>query len=820
MTDKRQDINGEELDENTQVSEPSEEEVLESEEVVDEVSEPITDEEEVLDSEVVDSTDEEVSESDEVEEEIEGPTTNKEDADNPNRKRGAGRDIIYSTQNANKEAEEKAEKKRREERKKREEEAEFDKNYVKKISEKEGTPEIKKVKVGDSKKLAFLKKKQTWIAAAVIVVLVLAFVAKSVLGGGSSKENFFTVLNTILNSDGGQFSYTITVNSGKHTDKGIENKSYSKDEDLNAGTEGVTETTQTAEPTEVSSEPKDTTSSILDSTKDADNEKTLTAKTEEWDDRDENSLTEWKYPNYTIKLTGGATSVSPYTAKINVVLATESFSDSFTDIIAVEDNYYINVEQMKYWLENSKDSYLVSLSEQMPEGSKYIHIGKDDFKIPSRYAEDGEKDLSGVTGLYSYKKELLTLINMVCGTVQNYCSFDSNSKDGYLVSAQGESGADIANAIKSLVTNSGNTYDAYINQFELSDDAKKQKVREKDNFISAMSKAMTYMNLTTADAMNFSLNGNALTLVNGDNNQQYEANMSINYTLNDTDYAISITAQRVGATVDEIVAPTESVSDSLMTFSDILNITDNVTDYFNFTDIELEKKLEPTPENSINTALQNFVDLVNENNCYDKVLSVHNVMEFLQKYSNIKERDAENDNDKACIILTNDFLDKFDKLLVDARKQIVKDDITGKETDINNEDETKDEKEDVEQYPEVDTTIDGADVTFKVNEKKSNAKLLVVDMIIDNHTDTDVTFDTTLFQVKTLLGSVYPANNQTLLGGFDATWYDKYDDKVDVKKTVSANSSDDTTLYFVISDDNGYMDIWYNDSNLGVLVQY
>ena len=234
MTDKRHDINGEELDENTQVSEPIEEEV------VDEVSEPITDEEEVLDSEVVDSTDEEVSEPENVEE----PTT---DADNPNRKRGAGRDIIYSTQNANKEAEEQAEKKRREERKKREEEAKFDKTYLKKISEKEGTPEIKKVKVGDSKKLAFLKKKQTWIVAAVVVVLVLAFVAKSVLGGGSSKENFFTVLNTILNSDGGQFSYTITVNSGKHTDKGIENKSYSTDDlkDINAGTEGVTETTKT-----------------------------------------------------------------------------------------------------------------------------------------------------------------------------------------------------------------------------------------------------------------------------------------------------------------------------------------------------------------------------------------------------------------------------------------------------------------------------------------------------------------------------------------------------------------------------------------------
>ena len=148
MTDKRHDINGEELDENTQVSEPIEEEVVDSEEVVDEVSEPITDEEEVLDSEVVDSTDEEVSESEVSEpENIEEPTT---DADNQNRRRGAGRDIIYSTQNANKEAEEQAEKKRREERKKREEEAKFDKTYLKKISEKEGTPEIKKVKVGDS----------------------------------------------------------------------------------------------------------------------------------------------------------------------------------------------------------------------------------------------------------------------------------------------------------------------------------------------------------------------------------------------------------------------------------------------------------------------------------------------------------------------------------------------------------------------------------------------------------------------------------------------------------------------------------------------
>lgn len=734
-------------------------------------------------------------------------------------------DTIVSSSNATptylseKEKKEEEERKKRVARKKKEQEdAEFEKNYVKQSEAAGNKPNIKKVNVTEKKSLQFLKKKQTWIAVGVVVLVILVGVLKSVLGGGNSKENYFTVLDTILNSDGGQFSYTVTVNSGKHTDKGLDSKGYTAD-DLN-NLEASTESTEAEETnTTPSAEPTDNSSSILESTGDADSEKTLSAKTEDWNKSDSASLTEWQYPNYTVKISGSCTSVEPYTAKINVILATENFSDAFTDITAVEDNYYINVEQMKYWLENSKDSYLVSLAKEMPDGSKYIHVSKDDFKIPSRYAEDGEKDLSGTQGLYAYKKQLLTLINMVTSTVQDYCSFESNSKDGFVVSAQGEAGANVANALKSMVTKSGDFYDAYIGQLELSDDAKKQKDREKDNFISAMSKAMLYMNLETTDAMNFAMSGNALTLRNGDNNQQYEANMNLTYTINDTDYAVSIAAQRVGAQAEEIKAPTDSVSDTLMTLPDILVITNDVTDYFNFTDIDLGKQLEPTPENSINVALQNFVNMVNENNCYDGVLSVHNVMSFLQKYSNIQERDAETDNDKACVILTNDFLDKFSNLLAEASKQIVKDEVTGEETDVNNQDKSEGQ-DDVEQFPEVTTTIDGVDVTFKVNEKKSTAKLLVVDMIADNKTDKDVTFDTTAFQAKTLLSSVYPSNNKTLLGGFDSAWYDKYSDKVEENKTVKAGETDDTTLYFVISDGNEYMDIWYNDNNLGVIEQY
>lgn len=677
-------------------------------------------------------------------------------------------------------------------------------------------PKIKKV--GAKKRSAFFKSKKFFIGLGVVGVLIILMIIKSLLGANKGTEsNYFSVLDKILNSDGGQFTYTITVNSGKHTKGGLENKV--------ADVESTQEAVPTTEGTESSAtESTPTTTpdadeeSILDSTKEGESEKTLTAKTSDWGTQDGTALTEWEYPNYTIKLSGECTSVDPYEAHLNVLLATENFSNNFTDIIATKDAYYINVEQMKYWLENSKDSYLVSLAKDMPDGSKYVSISTSDFAIPSRYAEDGEKAQSSVKSLYDYKKHILNLIGLVEGSIENYCTFDSNSKDGYLMSATGEDGANIASALKQMITNSGDCFDGYVNTLNLDKDALTQKEREKDNVMMAMQKAMTYMNLTTVDAMNFQMSGNALTLKNGDNNQQYEANLNLQYTLNDTDYAVQISAIRVGAQGEAVKAPTESVSDSLMTLDDILGITDNVTDYFNFTDIELGKKLEPTPDNSINTVLQNFVDLVNENNCYDDKLSVHNVMSFLQKYSNIKEQNATDDNEKACIILTNDFLTKFGNMITEARKKVVVDEITGEQTDSNNE--TVDENAGVEQYPEAKSTLDGVDVTFKVDAKKSNAKLLVVDMKAVNNSDKDVTLDETNFQVKSLLGSIYPSNNKTLLGGYDSDWYTKYEKDISTELKVKAGSEAKGVLYFVISDDNGYMDIWYDDNNLGVVVQY
>ena len=689
---------------------------------------------------------------------------------------------------------------------------------VNKITSKHNEPKKPNIKKRSSSKgKNILKNKKVLIALGVVAFFIVVGILKSLIGGNKgSDQDYFTVLDTILNSDGGEFAYTITVNSGKHTEKGLDNDSLVIEE----GTQSVesTETSTEIISTESSDIEQSKESEILESTSEVDNQKTLSAQTSEWGTKDGIALTEWKYPKYIIKITGACTSVEPYTAKLNIVLATENFSDEFTDIVAVDNAYYINVEQIKHWLENSKDSYLVSIANEMPDGSKYVQINDSDFVIPSRYAEDGEKGISGVKGLYNYKKRFLSLVSLVENTIKGYCELGSSSQDGYTMIANGENGKNIASAIKSIVTKSGDFYDSYINTLELTDDEKKQKNREKDNFISAMSKAMLYMNLTTTDAMNFQMSGNALTLNNGDNNKQYEASLQLGYTLNDTDYSVSISAQRVGSQVDKITVPDASTSNSLMSFEEITNIFNNVMDYFNFTDIELGKQLEPTPQNSVNNALQSFVDLVNENGCYSEVLSIHNVMNFLQKYSNIEERNATDENEKACIVLTNDFLNTFGNMITDARKQVLKDNVTGEETDKNVE--QKDDNQGVEQYPKCDTKVDGVDLSLKVNAKKSTSRLLVIDCKVVNNTDKDVTFDETSFQVKTLLGSIYPANNRTLLGGYDSEWYNKYEKKISTELKVKAGGKKESTLYFVMSDDNGYMDIWYNDTNLGVVVQY
>ena len=84
--------------------------------------------------------------------------------------------------------------------------------------------------------------------------------------------------------------------------------------------------------------------------------------------------------------------------------------------------------------------------------------------------------------------------------------------------------------------------------------------------------------------------------------------------------------------------------------------------------------------------------------------------------------------------------------------------------------------------------------------------------------DTDgVTVDLTMFSLHTLLSSVYPANNETLILGYD----NEFDfESLQTSLDLPAGQWGNFRLYFVISDDSGHMDLFLGDLQKGAVVEY
>lgn len=127
-------------------------------------------------------------------------------------------------------------------------------------------------------------------------------------------------------------------------------------------------------------------------------------------------------------------------------------------------------------------------------------------------------------------------------------------------------------------------------------------------------------------------------------------------------------------------------------------------------------------------------------------------------------------------------------------------------------------EEEVEQYPDI--IIDDADgyVSIKYNTEESDAKLIVLDMeVINKSDDTERTFNLTDYSLRTLLNSVYPANNETLLRNYDNT-FDM--EKLQTEMVLKPHEWGTCKLYFVISDDTGHMDLYSGDNKINTVVQY
>ena len=637
----------------------------------------------------------------------------------------------------------------------------------------------------------FLTNKKIAIPCGVALGAILALVVSTMLGGGG-KMNYYDTMASLFTNELGSFTYTIDVRTGEKGSLITEKTSSTTSVDELSSVENAdTTTTESTEKQDIAKQETETT------------EKANKNEFQDWNKYADVKTGNWQYPNYKIVISGCTTSLEPLTTDFTVNLVTANYNDKFTEVVCIDGNYYFDVESMYNWLKSSGDSYLISLTDKMPNGSKWLVVPESEFKIPSRYAEDGEKDLSYCTSLKTMYERFLVALTSTKSTLSNNLGSTgmSSNKDTVNINLAGSDATNILKAFKGITTQSGDWYDSLlttgVDKKLYTEDEYKQAVREKDNVMEALSDLATYLNITDLDSQNLAVQGSARSYTNGKNNATIEGSLAINYSTDTTDYIIQFSGLRSGD-AEDIKLPqgsqTKVIDDSY------LGSFNNLVDYLNITPIKTSVQLEINPTTISDEVIEKFIDLVNDTGTAGEWITKDNVFKFIEKYASYKETDETTNDDKVNAKLVAD--------LADAMNKIVGGVVITKEVQA---------EEKVEQYPEVNTQDTGVYTKIKYDSEKSDSQVAVFHVEAINKGDETVTVDTTNFSLRTLLNSVYPSNNETLIHNYDNTF-----DMSKLVKSVELSSKGwaEFDLYFVISDDTGHMDMYFGDTNLGSAIEY
>lgn len=634
----------------------------------------------------------------------------------------------------------------------------------------------------------FLTNKKIVIPCGVVLVIILGLVIKSLFGGG--KMNYYDTMASLFTNELGSFSYTFDVRTGEKGSLITENKSSATSVDELSSVENAdTSTTEATEETNIAAQEPETEESKNEF--------------QDWNKYADVKTGNWQYPNYKIVISGCTTSLEPLTTDFTVNLATANYNDKFTEVVCIDGNYYFDIESMYNWLKSSGDSYLISLTDKMPNGSKWLVVPESEFKIPSRYAEDGEKDLSYCTSLKTMYERFLVALTSTKNTLSNNLGSTgmSSNKDTVSINLAGSDATNILKAFKGITTQSGDWYDSLlltgVDKKLYTEDEYKQAVREKDNVMEALSDLATYLNITDLSSQNLAVQGSARTYTNGKNNATVEGSLAVNYSTDTTDYIIQFSGLRSGD-AEDIKLPqgsqTKAIDDSY------LGSFNSLVDYLNITPIKTSVQLEINPTTISDGVIEKFIDLVNDTGTAGEWITKDNVFKFIEKYASYKETDETTNDDKVNAKLVADLADAMNKIVGGV---VVTKEVQAEET--------------VEQYPEVNTQDTGVYTKIKYDSEKSDSQVAVFHVEAINKGDETVTVDTTNFSLRTLLNSVYPSNNETLIHNYDNTF-----DMSKLVKSVELPSKGwaEFDLYFVISDDTGHMDMYFGDTNLGSAIEY
>lgn len=606
-----------------------------------------------------------------------------------------------------------------------------------------------------------------------------------------SDTNFLTLTDNIINTELGKFTYTIDVKTSEKGDTNLASTEITV-EDLES-TESV-EGSESSD--ETGSEESETTSKPTNTFVD-------------WVNADGVSMTNWRYPKYQIVIDGNVPSLEPYQASYKITLKTENHSDVLTELVCYDDTVYIDLSSMGAWLRNSKDSYLSKLGDSIPQDTKWVSIPFAELSMPSRFAEDAELTYSEPKSIKTVLDRNLTLFKLIRNTALDGVSKDSftQTETAYSMTLTAEDKLAVTKRFLNMLINVSSYYDGYIqtaNSLGLLDEGQlKQSIRERDNILNAFSDVMVWSNGVSPSDLGLSLDGIARQYADSNGNTVAESNITTSFRTDSKEYFI--TAKLVRTMVQEAISKPEGSSITKAQLSSPTLVYDtlwSIVDYLNPTALKLEHKAEMNPERIDEAVKNSLIKLVNATPEAEIYLTSLTVDDYIEKYASL-DRSAASQQDIINAKIVEDFL----AVLGDITGDIV---IASSNTESTAPAET-------EQYPELIYEDPNIKITAKVNSSESDASLVCLDLFVLNKASGGINLDLTEFSLRTLLSSMYPANNITLLRNYDNSWDETKSPNV---LSMGSKSFAEISLYFVVSSDSGYMDLWFGDTKLGEIIAY
>lgn len=461
--------------------------------------------------------------------------------------------------------------------------------------------------------------------------------------------------------------------------------------------------------------------------------------------------------------------------------------DSVTvNAVLFDGVWYLDLGNMRKSLEECKNPALLAFADKAPNNIAYITFNEADILFKDYFAEE-EETQAGIKGVFNLLDRSDLVLNMFLGAVNQKGGFKFDVVDErYTLASTEECGS----ILLQMLTNINSYYDKYcsnLSSLNLASEyeASKGFKANKDNFLSSLNDVQLRYSVMDSGMFTPSIKGDISVFESKQSGIEYDGSLGITWNSDKSkDNAIEFKFSYKSA-VSAVDKPSS-------TEIDIAKFNES---YFEF------ESLFDTILREGNILGAWYLDTSLASGSVDIGSQMESLArEYLGIGQDVNVADYVSENSSSSSV--SELIDIFDSIVGGFKIEV------DKPTDV----------VEVSQYNKLTGIFpSGVEYSFNINEEVSGNSILVVDIRLLNTSDSTVSFETRGFKLRDMGTSILSANIKTQLLEVNP----EFDTDLCVEEiSVDRGCFIDTKLYFVVPDNLGYQDLYYEDELIGNLISF